>query len=230
MVTWADTDHVRIPNLLVNDQFFQRLQKLTKSYQQDLSYFLNKRNFTSLEGVLRRFTQEHFSLTMDEGTEPSLKARLIGLLITYPGLESRFKMTSEFSFTGGRLDLFLKALVSQERSIVFEVKSVPIYWLDPKYFGEENLNDLYVKQAVSKSVSQMQSEELLKIPLNLTIQKYWKKQYPTVKDYIESGKIQLRDYLQSFKTDDHHPIGYLVWAVGMVSIQVEETFPDIKGQ
>ena len=200
---------------------------LTKSFQNDMSFAISDGNNASfLEGVLQKFSQRQFDETYDDGTEPSLKARLIGLLATCPNMESRFKMTSELPVSGGkyRLDIYLKSL-NQEVSKLFEVKSIPIYWLDPGHFGRKGLNDIQSKEYVSKKIKDYKTEELLQLPLNQKMAAKWGTNYATVGDYIQNGRNQIRKYLQHVKNDtnekDHCPIGYLVWAVGMMSIHVE---------
>jgi len=183
-------------------------------------------NASFLEGVLQRFSQKQFDESFDDGTEPSLKARLIGLLATCPNLESRFKMTSELPISGGkfRIDIYLKSL-NQELSKLFEVKSIPIFWLDPGHFGRKGLNDIQSKEYVSKKIKDYTTEELQQLPLNQKMAAKWDISYITVGDYIQNGRNQIRKYLQLVNNDpnekDHCSVGYLVWAVGMTSIRVE---------
>jgi len=183
-------------------------------------------NASFLEGVLQRFSQKQFDESFDDGTEPSLKARLIGLLATCPNLESRFKMTSELPISGGkfRIDIYLKSL-NQELSKLFEVKSIPIFWLNPGHFGRKGLNDIQSKEYVAKKIKDYTTEELQQLPLNQKMAAKWDISYITVGDYIQNGRNQIRKYLQLVNNDpnekDHCSVGYLVWAVGMTSIRVE---------
>jgi hypothetical protein len=215
--------------LLVQNQFFQRLQILTKSFQNDISFAISDGNNAGfLEAVLHKFSQTRFDETYDDGTEPSLKARLIGLLATCTNMESRFKMTSELPISGGkyRLDIYLKSLNNQELSKVFEVKSIPIHWLEPGHFGRKGLNDIQSKEYVSKKIKECKTEELLQLPLNQKMAAKWGTNYATVGDYIQNGRNQIRKYMQRINNNDtneckDHCVGYLVWAVGMMSIRVE---------
>jgi len=86
------------------------------------------------------------------------------------------------------------------------------------------LNDIQSKEYVSKKIKDYKTEELLQLPLNQKMAAKWGTNYATVGDYIQNGRNQIRKYLQLVKNDTKekdHPIGYLVWAVGMMSIRVE---------
>lgn len=216
--------HLRIPNKLVKDQFFERLKGLTEAYSLDLSAFFRRSEASSLQKVLRAFSQKYFTI-FDEGTEPSLKARLVALLTTYPS--SKYRQHSEVEFSNGkyRVDILMESLDSQVKHRVFECKSIPLHWIDPSEFDEDDLNDFYAQQEVAPIVAKMETDQLLRLRLNSRIQKNWKTKYTTVGEYIEAGQKQMATYLDNIEQEKgERPVGYLVWAVGVVAIHVEQ-FP-----
>jgi len=164
-----------------------------------------------------------FSL-IDDATEPSLKARLVGL-IKGAGLDRIYKLVSEREFEGGkkRVDYFMEPRTSDRRHIMLEVKSVPIYWLDSKQFGQEFWS-LSSKTVVASKLTQT-AEDLMQLKMNQNMQDKWKDKFLTVGEYIVHGRKQLKDYLKLAKKElGREPRGYLVWSVGMVGITVEEHF------
>jgi len=166
VVTWSNVDgRLQIPNKLVKDQFFDRLQALTMVHVKSLFSFFDSNDPSSLQNVLRKFSKEHFSTIYDVGVEDSLKARLIALLVGYPGISTRFRQSSERKLRGGkyRADIFMESLNLNDKHQLFEVKSIPLYWLEPSQFGVSNLNDLFAKEMVAPQVAEMGREKLLKL-------------------------------------------------------------------
>jgi hypothetical protein len=101
---------------------------------------------------------------------------------------------------------------------------VPIFWLDPLQFRENNLNSKSAKQQVAPKVAKMAAKRLLSLQLNVGMQhpNKWPKKYETVAKYIEAGRTQIKNYVHKFeKEKGTRPVGYLVWGVGMVVIHVE---------
>jgi hypothetical protein len=124
-------------------------------YSSNLSIFLLRNNAGKLQNVLRAFSQQYFSVIWDEGTEPSLKARLITLLATYPGISSDYKLIPELTFSDeSHVDIHLEPLHSPIH-LIFQCKSVPIFWLDPLQFRENNLNSKSAKQQVAPKVAKI---------------------------------------------------------------------------
>jgi len=150
-------------------------------------------------------------------------------------LKSRYKLHSEYYARDQkhpadeveRVDMFMEPIdkVNGDDPIVLEVKSIPIYWLNPSTFGKRNLHSLNTKKEVSIKLSDpnLTYDYFQKLELNQNMGWIKEKKTKLVGDYVEEGRMQLINYLKSIETKIKvRPRGYLVWSVGMVAIHVEE--------
>jgi len=209
------------------NNFFHKLRTMTNANRSQISRFFQGGDTQALQDALTDFTKRYFSL-LDEGTEPSLKSRLISLI---SGVNSIYKLekASEYELDGGkfRIDLYYEPKNEDSGHIIIEVKSIPIYWLEPKQFKKTDLNDLEAKKEISTllDAEHYTKEKILKCDLNQRMQKppYWQRKYSTVQEYIEHGRRQTQNYMTAFNKEKSVPVrGYLVWGVGISKIYVEE--------
>jgi hypothetical protein len=123
----------------MKDQFFERLRALTKAYYTDLSSFLFDDDIASFQRALREFTCSLHLSPIDDGTEPSLKVRVIALLTNFPKIIDDYDIDSEYRIDDGtnfrKIDVYLESK-GDLTSRVIELKSVPIHWLEPSYRRE----------------------------------------------------------------------------------------------
>jgi len=66
VVTHTDASNIQIPNNLVRQQFFDRLSKLTLSYNNDITRFIEDEegNAAALQRALVKFSTEYFQFHM----------------------------------------------------------------------------------------------------------------------------------------------------------------------
>lgn len=204
---------------------------MTEVYHTDLSEFILAYNVDCLEHALEKFTESLcLSPVDDDGTEPSLKVRVIGLLKSFPTLHDDYEIYSEAILPINsncaefrRMDVYLKS----KRDLlcrVFEIKSVPIHWLDPSCWntGIKRFT-LSSKAKAVKEIKDMSADDILRLPLNQNMQSSWSTKFATVGDYIKAGRNQTKRYLDIFETNqEKRPLGYLIWAVGVTSVHVEQ--------
>jgi len=238
VVTHNNDTSIRIPNQLVKEQFFDKLAKITSGYIADMQSFVDG-EAGALQRALRKFSAQHFSVLYDEATEPSLKTRLVALLLGT--VKSKYKIQSEFyvqkkkdaTDEPPRVDIYLEPHNPSTDPIILEVKSIPVFWLSPGQFGKKySLTSLTAK----KDVAMMLSEKLSNPATNQSYfrglildEKAWIKKVKekgenlhTVGDYIDAGKQQTARYLEFVKTNSTRPRAFIVWGVGMEAIHVEE--------
>jgi len=228
IVTWSDTEgHLRIPNKLVKDQFFEKLRALTKAYYADLESFVFNGDIDSLQRALREFTNSlHLSPIDDDRTEPSLKVRVLALLSNFPKIGDDYEIESEHKIYEGKAfkknNIYMRSK-GDLTSRIIELKSVPIHWLEPSHWKKGSKRfTLKTKQEAVEKIARMTPQELLCLPLNLVIQGGWDQKFATVGEYIEAGREQTTSDLDIFERNEgQRPLGYLIWAVGVRTIHVE---------
>jgi len=230
VITHSDATSVRIPNQVVREQFFFKLSLLTQSFMGDVTHFVYGGDTKALQDALRKFSANCFSV-LDDATEPSLKARLIGLLHA-ARIEEDYHLAiaseREFELVDGkekgkkRVDYFLEPKKTDLTSRLIEVKSVPHYWLDPHQFNEYKWIPT-VNKKVGEQLAKMSEDQLLNLQFNKNIWFVKENNFNIVRDYIEAGRKQLLEYMNIVKTEvGQLPCGYLVWGVGIKAIHVEE--------
>lgn len=216
-MTWSNTDgHLQIPNKLVKNQFFDKLRALTKTYYADLSSFIFDNDIDSLQRALREFTDSlHLSPIDDDGTEPSLKVRVLALFSNFPKIGDDYEVDLEHKIYEG--NTFKKNNIYMESkgdltSRIIELKSVPIHWLEPSHWKKGSKRFiLKMKQEAVEKIANMSPQELLCLPLNLGIQSGWDQKFATVGEYIQAGVDQTRNYLDIIETNKRErPQGYLI--------------------
>jgi len=230
VITHFDATSIQIPNKLVREQFFLKLSLLTQSFIGGVTHFVYGGDTKALQAVLVQFSKNCFSV-LDDATEPSLKARLIGLLYA-ANIEEDFNLNiaseREFGLVDGkekgkkRVDYYLEPKKLNLKSRLVEVKSVPHYWLDVRQFNEYKWIPT-VNKKVGELLADMSKDNLLNLQLDKNIWFVKEKKFNTVRDYIEAGRQQLQEYIHIVdKEVGQLPCGYLVWSVGMRAIHVEE--------
>jgi hypothetical protein len=152
---------------------------------------------------------------------------VIALLTNFPKIGEDYKLDSEHRIDDGtdfrKIDIYMESK-GDLASRVIELKSVPIHWLEPSHWKKGSKRfALKTKQETVEKIAKMSPQELLCLPLNLVIQGGWDLKFATVGEYIHAGADQTRNYLDIIETNEgERPLGYLIWAVGIEAIHIEQ--------